>query len=229
MAVHVEFPSSIGPEVSVFASVLIQIQHAIKQGHPVISWNGKKVHLSRESYLVCTMTWSKPMPCKFIKSTLGVFSSCNQVPVPSINMVGNLLETVFHHENSNVKPSSVATFVSRANEKFGTNLGFRALKHLLSHSSLPEVQCYILGGRTSADMKEWVSIQWQKIVLGRVSAVNWDLDDPLACTIMDSGLTSRQELLDLHLSVRSKKIQATLLWGYVVWKVTCHRTINITL
>ena len=79
------------PEVSVFASVLIQIQHAIKQGHPVISWNGKKVHLSRESYLVCTMTWSKPMPCKFMKATLGVFSSCNQVPVPSINMIGKSL------------------------------------------------------------------------------------------------------------------------------------------
>ena len=78
-------------ELSVFASVLIQIQHAIKQGHPVISWNGNKVRLSRESYLVCTMTSSKPMPFKFMKSTLGIFSSCNQVPVPSINMIGKSL------------------------------------------------------------------------------------------------------------------------------------------
>ena len=123
------------------------------------------------------------------------------------------METAFHPENSIVKPSSVATFVSQANEKFGTNLGFRALKHLLSHSSLPEVQCYILGGRINADIEEWVSIQWQKIVLGCVSEEKRDLDDPLACTIMDSELASRQELLDLHLSVRSNKIQATLLCG----------------
>ena len=147
------------------------------------------------------------------KINVGGIFSCNQVPVPSINMVGNLLETVFHHENSIVKPSSVATFVSQANEKFGTNLGFRALKHLLIHSSLPEVQCYILGGRINADIEEWVSIQWQKIVLGCVSEEKWDLDDPLACTIMDSELASRQELLDLHLSVTSNKIQATLLCG----------------
>ena len=148
-----------------------------------------------------------------MKSTLGIFSSCNQVPVPSINMIGNLLETAFHPENSIVKPSSVATFVSQANVKFGTNLGFRALKHLLIHSSLPEVQCYILGGRINADIEEWVSIQWQKIVLGCVSEEKRDLDDPLACTIMDSELASRQELLDLHLSVTSNKIQATLLCG----------------